>query len=383
MDFLLYMIMALLVVAIGLLLALLLRKSGGNGRELNAAWTSLSRKIDQSGADTRGEIMAQFQNLSQISLNTMSTISNSTRRELSQMRDTVDKKLYDIQLSNEKKLGELRETVGMRLSKTVSQGLDSSFQSVSAQMDRVSQSIGEMRALTADIADLRGILANVKNRGTWGEVQLGAIIGDILSPGQYEEQFSLGTREMVDFAIKLPGKERPVYLPVDAKFPMDRYQAVVMAESSGDQDAIALTKKALVSEIVKQAKSIGTKYILPGKTTDYAVLFVPSEGLYSLLASLDVPFRLQRDCRVLLAGPSTLAALLNSLQLGFRSVAIEERSGEILQLFGAIKKSFGAFSESLESVRKSIRAADNNLAKAEDKSRSIQRSLDKVDDGQL
>ena len=384
METLLIVIVVLLVVAIGLLLALLLRRRGsGNGQALNAAVTDLSRKIDVSGSDTRGEIMAQFKHLNQISLNTMSSISNNTRHELQEMRNTVDKKLYELQLSNEKRLGELREMVGASLSKTVSEGLDSSFQSVSAQLDRVSRSIGEMRALTADIADLRSILANVKNRGTWGEVQLGAIIADILAPSQYEEQFSLGTREMVDFAVKLPGNGDPIYLPIDSKFPMDKYQAVVLAESSGDQDAIALTKKALVAEIIKQAKSISTKYIVPGRTTDYAILFVPSEGLYALLASLNLAFRLQREYRVLLAGPSSLASLLNSLQLGFRSMAIEQRSGEILQLFGAVKKSFGAFTESLESVRKSIRAADNNLAKAEDRSRSIERSLAKVDDSDL
>lgn len=384
METLLIVIVVLLVVAIGLLLALLLRRRGsGNGQALNAAVTDLSRKIDVSGSDTRGEIMAQFKHLNQISLNTMSSISNNTRHELQEMRNTVDKKLYELQLSNEKRLGELREMVGASLSKTVSEGLDSSFQSVSAQLDRVSRSIGEMRALTADIADLRSILANVKNRGTWGEVQLGAIIADILAPSQYEEQFSLGTREMVDFAVKLPGNGNPIYLPIDSKFPMDKYQAVVLAESSGDQDAIALTKKALVAEIIKQAKSISTKYIVPGRTTDYAILFVPSEGLYALLASLNLAFRLQREYRILLAGPSSLASLLNSLQLGFRSMAIEQRSGEILQLFGAVKKSFGAFTESLESVRKSIRAADNNLAKAEDRSRSIERSLAKVDDSDL
>lgn len=384
METLLIVIVVLLVVAIGLLLALLLRRRGsGNGQALNAAVTDLSRKIDVSGSDTRGEIMAQFKHLNQISLNTMSSISNNTRHELQEMRNTVDKKLYELQLSNEKRLGELREMVGASLSKTVSEGLDSSFQSVSAQLDRVSRSIGEMRALTADIADLRSILANVKNRGTWGEVQLGAIIADILAPSQYEEQFSLGTREMVDFAVKLPGNGDPIYLPIDSKFPMDKYQAVVLAESSGDQDAIALTKKALVAEIIKQAKSISTKYIVPGRTTDYAILFVPSEGLYALLASLNLAFRLQREYRILLAGPSSLASLLNSLQLGFRSMAIEQRSGEILQLFGAVKKSFGAFTESLESVRKSIRAADNNLAKAEDRSRSIERSLAKVDDSDL
>lgn len=384
METLLIVIVVLLVVAIGLLLALLLRRRGsGNGQALNAAVTDLSRKIDVSGSDTRGEIMAQFKHLNQISLNTMSSISNNTRHELQEMRNTVDKKLYELQLSNEKRLGELREMVGASLAKTVSEGLDNSFQSVSAQLDRVSRSIGEMRALTADIADLRSILANVKNRGTWGEVQLGAIIADILAPSQYEEQFSLGTREMVDFAVKLPGNGDPIYLPIDSKFPMDKYQAVVLAESSGDQDAIALTKKALVAEIIKQAKSISTKYIVPGRTTDYAILFVPSEGLYALLASLNLAFRLQREYRVLLAGPSSLASLLNSLQLGFRSMAIEQRSGEILQLFGAVKKSFGAFTESLESVRKSIRAADNNLAKAEDRSRSIERSLAKVDDSDL
>lgn len=384
METLLIVIVVLLVVAIGLLLALLLRRRGsGNGQALNAAVTDLSRKIDVSGSDTRGEIMAQFKHLNQISLNTMSSISNNTRHELQEMRNTVDKKLYELQLSNEKRLGELREMVGASLSKTVSEGLDSSFQSVSTQLDRVSRSIGEMRALTADIADLRSILANVKNRGTWGEVQLGAIIADILAPSQYEVQFSLGTREMVDFAVKLPGNGDPIYLPIDSKFPMDKYQAVVLAESSGDQDAIALTKKALVAEIIKQAKSISTKYIVPGRTTDYAILFVPSEGLYALLASLNLAFRLQREYRILLAGPSSLASLLNSLQLGFRSMAIEQRSGEILQLFGAVKKSFGAFTESLESVRKSIRAADNNLAKAEDRSRSIERSLAKVDDSDL
>ena len=264
MDIFKLIVVALLIAAIGLLLILLLRKRPAGGeRQLNDAFTSLSRKIDTSGSDTRGEIMAQFKNLNQISLNTMSSISNGTRRELQEMRDTVDKKLYELQLSNEKKLNEMREMVGASLSQTVSQGLDSSFKTVSAQLDRVSRSIGEMRSLTEDITDLRGILANVKNRGTWGEIQLGAIISDILSPAQYEEQFSLGSREMVDFAVKLPGEGHPVYLPIDSKFPMDKYQAVVMAESSGDKDSITLTKRPLWQKSSSRRKASTRNILFP------------------------------------------------------------------------------------------------------------------------
>ena len=367
-----------------LLIVLLLRKPADTSA-LREEMRALRGMNEKAQSLSRQEILSQFKNLNQISLAAISQISSNTGRDLEAMRAAMDRRLTEIQAENEKSLAELRQTVNKNLSETLTDSLAASFQSVSSQLEQVYKSMGEMRSMTADVTDLKRILGNVKNRGTWGEVQLESLLSDILSPSQYAAQLSLsGSAEKVDFAVRLPGDgEKPVYLPIDSKFPMDRYRAVLDAEQYGDDRAKALSRETLLKTVRDEAKKIAAKYILPPATTDFAVLFVPSEGLYAYLAAADLPFALQRDFRILLAGPSNLSALLNSFQLGFRTLAVERQSGEILKLLGAVKTSFSTFSVRLESTQKSLRAAENNLERALAASRGIERRLQGMEKADL
>jgi len=381
---LLIILCALVGVAI-LFLIFLLAKKPADVSSLRAELRSIKAQNEQDQSLSRQETLTQFKNLNQISLAAISQISSNTGRDLESMRQTMDRRLSQIQEENQKQLFELRQMVDKNLSETVSAGLDVSFKSVSSQLEQVYKSMGEMQTLTADILDLKRILSNVKNRGTWGEIQLDALIGDILAPSQYERQFALGEgRERVDFAVRLPGDgSAPLYLPIDSKFPMDRYQAVLDAEEYGDERAKSLSKDALIKGITEEARKIRAKYVSPPLTTDFAVLFVPSEGLYGFLAAANLPFVLQGEHRVLLAGPSTLAALLNSLLMGFKTIAIQRQSGEILKLLGAVKKAFALLGTHLDSAGRSLQAADNALSRAQGTSRGIQRRLQNLEETDL
>lgn len=379
------LIALVLGLAILVLLIILLLRKPADTSALREELRALRGMNEKAQSLSRQEILSQFKNLNQISLAAISQISSNTGRDLEAMRAAMDRRLAEIQAENEKSLAELRQTVNKNLSETLTDSLAASFQSVSSQLEQVYKSMGEMRSMTADVTDLKRILGNVKNRGTWGEVQLESLLSDILSPSQYAAQLSLsGSAEKVDFAVKLPGDgEKPVYLPIDSKFPMDRYRAVLDAEQYGDDRAKALSRETLLKTVRDEAKKIAAKYILPPDTTDFAVLFVPSEGLYAYLAAADLPFALQRDFRILLAGPSNLSALLNSFQLGFRTLAVERQSGEILKLLGAVKTSFSTFSVRLESTQKSLRAAENNLERALAASRGIERRLQGMEKADL
>ncbi len=327
----------------------------------------------------RSEMAEQLNASNRLSLETMSRVSESTAQNLENMRLTLERQLQSMRLENERSVEKIRATVDTELSKTLSENLNNSFKTVSAQLGQVINNMGEMRSMASDISGLKNVLANVKNRGTWGEVQLGAIIEDLFSPAQYEKQFAVAEgRERVDYAIRLPGQEQPVYLPIDAKFPLDRYGALMTAENSGDPAAVAAAKGAFIKEVAEEARSIRKKYIAPPTTTDFAVLFVPSEGMYATLAAADMTFTLQHNEKVLLAGPSTLAAMLNSLQMGFSTLAIEKRSAEIMELLGAVRAAFGRFGENLAATRKSLTAAANNLNTVEQNSRGIVQRLKRV-----
>lgn len=361
-----------------LLIVLLARRSNTSAslQALSQKLAALENSKTTGDAALRGEINHQFQALSQISMSAISGISSSTGQQLEEMRATMDRQLAALRGENQKSLDRMQAAVDTRLSETLKAGLDTSFHSVSTQLEQVFQSMGEMRAIAGNITDLRNILSGVKNRGTWGEVQLSSLMRDILAPSQFEEQMTIpGSQSRVDFAIKLPGKGSMVYLPIDSKFPMDRYTSVLLSEESGDAADIAAAKNGLIRAVLEEARSIRKKYVSPPHTTDFAILFVPSEGLYAMLAAEDLLYTLQRDEKILLCGPSTLAALLNSLQVGFQTLAIEQQSGEILKLLSAVKKSFGSFSANLESTRRSIHAAANNLERAAGNSRSIQQKL--------
>lgn len=369
---------ALAALCLVLLIALLARRSNTSAslQALSQKLAALENSKTAADASLRGEINHQFQTLSQISMTAISGIGSSTGQQLEEMRATMDRQLAALRGENQKSLERMQAAVDTRLSETLKAGLDTSFHSVSTQLEQVFQSMGEMRAIAGNITDLRNILSGVKNRGTWGEVQLSSLMRDILSPSQFEEQMTIpGSQSRVDFAIKLPGKGSMVYLPIDSKFPMDRYTSVLLSEESGDAADIAAAKNGLIRAVLEEARSIRKKYVSPPHTTDFAILFVPSEGLYAMLAAEDLLYTLQRDEKILLCGPSTLAALLNSLQVGFQTLAIEQQSGEILKLLSAVKKSFGSFSANLESTRRSIHAAANNLERAAGNSRSIQQKL--------
>lgn len=360
-------------------LIVLLARRGNTAAALQALsqkLTALENSKTASDASLRGEINHQFQTLSQISMSAISGIGSNTGQQLEEMRATMDRQLAVLRAENQRSLERMQAAVDTQLSETLKTGLDTSFHSVSTRLEQVFQSMGEMRAIAGNITDLRNILSGVKNRGTWGEVQLASLIRDILAPSQFEEQMTIpGTQSRVDFAIKLPGKGSTVYLPIDSKFPMDRYTSVLLSEESGDAADIAAAKNGLIRAVLEEARSIRKKYVSPPHTTDFAILFVPSEGLYAMLAAEDLLYTLQRDEKILLCGPSTLAALLNSLQVGFQTIAIEQQSGEILKLLSAVKKSFESFSANLESTRKSLHAAANNLERAAGNSRSIQQKL--------
>lgn len=369
---------ALAALCLVLLIALLARRSNTSAslQALSQKLAALENSKTAADASLRGEINHQFQALSQISMTAISGIGSSTGQQLEEMRATMDRQLAALRGENQKSLERMQAAVDTRLSETLKAGLDTSFHSVSTQLEQVFQSMGEMRAIAGNITDLRNILSGVKNRGTWGEVQLSSLMRDILAPSQFEEQMTIpGSQSRVDFAIKLPGKGSMVYLPIDSKFPMDRYTSVLLSEESGDAADIAAAKNGLIRAVLEEARSIRKKYVSPPHTTDFAILFVPSEGLYAMLAAEDLLYTLQRDEKILLCGPSTLAALLNSLQVGFQTLAIEQQSGEILKLLSAVKKSFGSFSANLESTRRSIHAAANNLERAAGNSRSIQQKL--------
>lgn len=361
-----------------LLIILLARRANSFAslQALSQKLAALENSKTSADASLRSEINQQFQTLSQISMSAISGIGSSTGQQLEEMRATMDRQLAALRGENQKSLERMQAAVDTRLSETLKAGLDTSFHSVNAQLEQVFQSMGEMRAIAGNITDLRNILSGVKNRGTWGEVQLSSLMRDILAPSQFEEQMTIpGSQSRVDFAIKLPGKGNMVYLPIDSKFPMDRYTSVLLSEESGDAADIAAAKNGLIRAVLEEARSIRKKYICPPHTTDFAILFVPSEGLYAMLAAEDLLYTLQRDEKLLLCGPSTLAALLNSLQVGFQTLAIEQQSGEILKLLSAVKKSFESFSANLESTRRSIHAAANNLERAAGNSRSIQQKL--------
>ncbi len=300
------------------------------------------------------------------------------------LRGAVELRLSAIQDDNAKKLEEMRRTVDEKLHATLEQRLGESFKQVSDRLEQVHRGLGEMQSLAAGVGDLKRVLTNVKTRGTWGEVQLGALLEQILSADQFAANVATrpGSNERVDFAIRLPGKEDgvPVWLPLDAKYPVEDYLRLIDAQDRADVAAVEEAARAIESRLKSEAKSIHEKYIAPPHTTDFAILYLPIEGLYAeALRRPGLVEVLQRDFRVSLAGPTTLAAMLNSLQMGFRTLAIEQRSAEVWAVLGAVKTEFGKFGEALEHTRKKLEEASNSIGKAEVRSRALTRKLREVE----
>ena len=297
----------------------------------------------------------------------MKTTSQASTEQLGKVRETVDKQLSDMRKENEAKLELMRQTVDEKLQKTLDERMTQSFQRVSTQLEQVHQGLGEMRGLAEGVGDLKKVLSGVKTRGIVGEIQLGAILRDILSPEQYEENVATvsGSTERVEFAVKLPGESgETVWLPIDSKFPGDTYEHLVDAINTGNEEAIIAAKKSLEARIKAEAKDISTKYIAPPETTNFAILFLPFEGLYAeVVSQTGLLEQLQREYRVNVCGPSTMAALLNSLQMGFQSVAIQKHADEIQKVLSAVKTEFETYQAQLEKAQKQIRTAETTIDK--------------------
>jgi len=301
-------------------------------------------------------------------------------RRMQEVRETLETKLRELQTDNAAKLEEMRRTVDEKLHATLEQRLGQSFQLVSERLEQVHKGLGEMQALASDVGDLKRVLTNVKSRGTWGEVQLGAILEQILVREQYELNVEVvaGSNERVEYAIRLPGRgdDTPVWLPIDAKFPREDYERLVRAQERADAPGAEAAGRQLEVRLRLEAKTIAQKYLAPPETTDFAVLFLPTEGLYAeVLRRPGLVDGLQHDSRVVVAGPTTLAAILSSLQMGFRTLAVEKRSSEVWQLLGAVKTEFGKFGDVLDNTRTHLERATNSIGSARVRTRAIERKL--------
>ena len=316
-----------------------------------------------------------------------STLLESMQRQVLLSTRNQEEKINDLRLENERQLSEMRKTVDARLSESLDKKLDQSFAQVSERLESVYKGLGEMHTLASGVGDLKKVLTNVKTRGIWGEMQLGTLIRQTLAPGQYEENVAVvpGSAERVEFAICLPDQGgNTIYLPVDSKFPQEDYIRLSDASQQGDAAGAEAARKALIQRLKSESKKIAEKYISPPHTTDFAIMFLPVEGLYSeALQTPELVETLQRDYRVVIAGPGTLAAMLNALQMGFRTLAIEKRSGEVWLLLGEIKKDFTRFAEMLENTRRRLDQAGESIDSAVTKSRTIQRKLSVLETGPI
>ncbi len=339
----------------------------------------LSARLDTSFKHNRTEIATEMERMNRITVNAMVQMSGNTDKNFEGMRQTLERRLSSMITENERALMQMRSAIDETLSKSVASGLESSFKSVNLQLKQVYEGMTGIMDLSSGVTDLQRILAGVKTRGMWGEAQLETILRDILTPSQYEKEAAISGNERVDFAVKLPTANDVVLLPVDSKFPMDRYKNLLDAEESADKVRIASATAELSAAVREQAASIAKKYIVPPKTTDFELMFLPSEGLYAHMFASGMTDTLF-DLRIILCGPSTFSALLSGLQVGFRAVVIEQHSADILKLLVSIKKSFDTFSANLAATRKSITAAANNLERAETNSRGIAMKLANIED---
>jgi DNA recombination protein RmuC len=304
---------------------------------------------------------------------------------LESVRGVVDQRLKQLQEDNTGQLEKMRATVDEKLQGTLEKRLGESFKLVSDRLEQVHQGLGAMRQLASDVGGLQKVLANVKTRGGWGEVQLGNLLEQVLTKDQFSRNVQTRdeTAERVDFAIRLPGDENgaPVWLPIDSKFPTEDYQRLLAAQDRGDAESIEAAMRGLETQLRKSAKDICAKYINPPRTTDFALMFLPTEGLYAeAIRRVGLVEQVQRDCRVIFAGPTTLAALLNSLQMGFRTLAIQKSSSEVWSLLAGVKNEFGKFGALVDGVKKKLDQASSQLDDVARKSRTIEKRLNQVEE---
>lgn len=303
-----------------------------------------------------------------------------TGRAISGVREGVEQRLRDLQASNESKLDQMRRTVDEKLHETLEKRLGESFRTVSVQLEAVHKGLGEMQSLATGVGDLKRVLSNVKARGTWGEVQLGAILEQVLTPDQFDRNVSTkkGSREVVEFAVRLPGSGdgEVVHLPIDSKFPHEDYARLVEAAEAGDSDAVLKASADLARAIKKSAQDIRDKYLDPPHTTDFALMFLPTEGLYAeILRQGGLSEELQQTYRVVIAGPTTLSALLSSLRMGFRTLAIEKSASEVWRVLSAVRTEFGKFGGFLDRVKSQLATASKTLDEAGTRTRQMEKRL--------
>jgi DNA recombination protein RmuC len=336
--------------------------------------------------DAFGQQLALLQKtLSDTLAQQLSGLSESNARRMAEVRQTLEAQLAQLQTTNSAKLDEMRATVDEKLQTTLQARLGESFKQVAERLEQVHKGLGEMQTLAQGVGDLKHLLTNVKTRGMFGEAQLSSLLEQVLVVDQYATQIATrpGSKNVVDFAIKLPGKSddgTPLWLPIDAKFPNEDYERLLDAQGRADAAGAEAAGKALEMRIRLEAKSIAEKYIEPPHTTDFAILFLPTEGLYAeVLRRPGLMESLQRDHRITLAGPTTLLAMLSSLQMGFRTLALEKRSSEVWQVLGAVKTEFGKFGDVLAKVKSQTQTVLNTLDNAEVRSRALGRVLKKVE----
>ena len=370
--------------------------SQGARQELTQNLATFQQTLTQQGAEatrtqnTQIDAFGQQLTLLQKSLSDtlttqLSGLSESNARRISEVRQTLEAQLAQLQSTNSAKLDEMRATVDEKLQTTLQARLGESFKQVADRLEQVHKGLGEMQTLAQGVGDLKHLLTNVKTRGIFGEAQLASLLEQVFVPDQYAVQVATrpGSKNVVDFAIKLPGKSdtgEPLWLPIDAKFPNEDYERLLDAQGRADVAAAEAAGKALELRIRLEAKSMVEKYVEPPYTTDFAILFLPTEGLYAeVLRRPGLMESLQRDHRVTLAGPTTLLAMLSSLQMGFRTLALEKRSSEVWQVLGAVKTEFEKFGGVLAKVKSQTQTVLNTLDNAETRSRAMSRVLKKVD----
>lgn len=348
------------------------------------ALTAATRGILDS---LKGDLHSQLATMSaalkdQLEANTrqLTGLMASQQQEAQALRAALNERLAAIQQDNAAKLEEMRRTVDEKLQSTLEQRLGESFKLVSDRLEQVHKGLGEMQTLAGSVGDLKRVMTNVKTRGTWGEMQLGAIIENVLTPEQFARNVKTqpGSDELVEFAIRLPGRsdEQPVWLPIDSKYPVEHYQRLLDAQEAADKAAIAAAGNAFEASIKLEARKIFTKYVAPPHTTDFAVLYLPSEGLFAeVMRRPGLVEAVQNDCRVMISGPANLAAMLSSLQMGFKTLAIERRSSEVWSVLGQVKTEFAKFGEVVEATRRSIDAAAKKFEQVDVRTRAIQRRL--------
>ncbi|WP_422846468.1 DNA recombination protein RmuC [Acidovorax sp. M2(2025)] len=349
---------------------------GDTHAQLGTMSQALKDQLEANGTQIRNQFAVLQDAVSQ----QLAGMVQGSQQNAEQLRAALNERLAAIQADNATKLEEMRRTVDEKLHATLEQRLGESFKLVSDRLEQVHKGLGEMQTLAGSVGDLKRVMTNVKSRGTWGEMQLGAIIDNVLTPEQYARNVKTvpGSDELVEFAIRLPGKrdEQPVWLPIDSKYPVEQYQRLLDAQDAADKVAIVAAGNAFETSIKLEARKIFAKYVSPPYTTDFAVLYLPTEGLFAeVIRRPGLVEAVQNDCRVMITGPANLAAMLSSLQMGFKTLAIEKRSSEVWGLLGTVKTEFAKFGDVVEATKKSIDAAAKKFDEVGVRTRAIQRKL--------